>query len=180
MFFAGCHVDWETNTVTGPTEREAAEQSVSNIIGLANPIGLVEIPIANAVASQGRNRLIRVIGNFGTRFRNYDRVLELGESLGGKIDEHHWVPQTFHSRLQGRFGNLSNDILNFTEKLDDGFHSWLHGQGAKGTLQDAYNGRINAWLDRNNGATLDDFLKEVKRLRDEYLQLYEQYITDHP
>lgn len=83
-------------------------------------------------------------------------------------------PSTSDCRIYIRV--LHSNILHFTEPLEDGFHSYLHGKGAKGTLQEAYNGQVRRWLDTNPSASQAEFLEEVNRLRDEYMALYASYI----
>lgn len=112
----------------------------------------------------------------GASFTNYHSLLDAGRTVGTKFDNHHWIPQSFHKRLQNLYPGLTLQDLHFTEPLEDGFHSYLHGKGAKGTLQEAYNGQVRRWLDTNPSASQAEFLEEVNRLRDEYMALYASYI----
>jgi hypothetical protein len=79
------------------------------------------------------------------------------------------------------FPSITPDALNFTEPPERGFHRFLHGKGANGTLQLAYNGRLQEWLDlaQQGGRmpTLGEFLQFIGELRAEYLDLYEEYLT---
>ncbi len=113
----------------------------------------------------------------GVNFRNYDGLIEAGKKTPGFIKrEHHWIPRATHKRLKGLYPNLTYSDLNFIEAIDHGFHQYLHGKGAKGTLQEAYNGQLTRWLDNNPNATQTEFLNEVSRLREEYMSLYDSYL----
>jgi hypothetical protein len=90
----------------------------------------------------------------------------------------HWIPTQFHTELKALFPEISKDVLQWKEPLELGFHKYLHGKGARGTLFEAYNGRITQWLDKfGTSKTMDEFLQFVDNLRLEYLELYQQYLT---
>ena len=111
---------------------------------------------------------------FGVGFTSYDTVIEAGRSLG-KTHAHHWLPQSLHDDIRAAFPEVSNNLLQWTEPLVGDFHRTLHGKG--GTLLEAYNDRVTSLLSNPNITTLDQFLGQLSQLRDEYMQLYEEYVT---
>jgi hypothetical protein len=102
--------------------------------------------------------------------------LEWLNVLADTTQKHHWIPQQFHTRLEEMYGEIAATTLHFTEPLETGFHQLFHGKS--GTLTEAYNARIAAWLNRyGSSKTWEDFLKFIGELRDEYLTLYEGHLS---
>jgi cyclopropane fatty-acyl-phospholipid synthase-like methyltransferase len=78
--------------------------------------------------------------------------------------------------VQQLYPGIGKQGLEFTDPLAEGFHKVTHGKG--GTVAGAYNDTIRQWLSRfGTTKTEKEFLEFVRQQREEYLRLYEQYLT---
>jgi len=108
-------------------------------------------------------------------------VVPMSKLLGsgaiiGRTHQHHWIAQQTHPTVKTLYPEVTNDILHFTEPIDEGFHRVLHGKW--GSRYEAYNSRVIQWLsDYGAEKSLDEFLDFIRGLREEYIELYIQYLS---
>jgi RHS repeat-associated protein len=198
-FGSAYHGEW--NPAQQARNRSQAEQASSLIVdftpGVGDVKGLAEAFTGEDLVTGERLGGWRWLGLFGLSelrpVRHLDDAIDVIKAVS-KVDvdnlaefvqrtqQHHWIPREFHTQLRELFPEIGTDLLHFTEPLEEGFHRFLHGQWANETLDLAYNGQIRTWLMRaieeGSRPTLDEFIQFVGDFRAEYLDLYEQYLTD--
>ena len=125
----------------------------------------------------GEIRYLRFADEAGGIFRSASRVdLDWVAGWASQAEKHHWIPRQFHRQLKALFPDITGDVLQFTEPLEQGFHQFAHSKW--GTKADSYNELVQQWLDSYDGSqSLDDFLQFIGDLREQYLELYQQYLT---
>jgi RHS repeat-associated protein len=116
------HVDLEQSLITGPTEQEWIEPSLTNMV---NPIGMVEVPVANVggrliqegveqvgegtaqkAAEQGLNAFSRT-AEFG--IKPYNQLKKLTKGLG--LRAHHLIEKRFAKGLDLPPGKIPSVAL---------------------------------------------------------------------
>jgi hypothetical protein len=151
-FFIGCHVDREANQVTGPSVEEAANAAV---LGMINPIGMVNVPGAGEGLEQAGEQALKGLTrrNFRENLRRFTGQSQ--EAIKG-LEVHHVLPQKFENRFQNLgIGNIHDPL----------FGSWVektpHRQWSR-----AYNNRWKKFL--NTNPAVDQILDFARQLGKEY------------
>jgi RHS repeat-associated protein len=93
---AGCHVNREEGTLTGPTQQEVIDSSLLNMAG---PLGMVSLPATQA----GRNIVGKTLGEAFERAADFgiQTFRKLGQDLGvgSGLQRHHIIEQRFAREL---------------------------------------------------------------------------------
>jgi hypothetical protein len=158
---AGCHVNREEGTLTGPTQQEAIENSLLNMAG---PLGKVSLTATQA----GRNIVGKTLGEAFERAADFgiQTFRKLGQELGvgSGLQRHHIIEKRFAENL-----GIANtdDMLSIAltreehQRFTNAWRNWI-----------GYNGDTSKRLTTQN-ATQEDIWRAAQDIYRDYPELLE-------